>query len=379
MEYQKRRRALLSASSILFVMAVDQLFIGPPLKILLSALIWLTYAGLLFIRNKSWTKKELVLAASLLVLETAAGLYWFHEIQLIYFLAIILFMASVQLSNPKSLIPLMAALFMAALLYLHFGRGDLFNLLSFLFFSIILYVSIRMRRQRNEMHELNKQQLNKLQEAYEQLQEASVTSMQYAVLEERTRIAREIHDAVGHSLTSLIVQMQALKYMIKKDTEEAAKSLEEMLVVARHGLSDIRTSVHSLAEDQMISGVMPLKALLSRMETSASIASHFHSELSDEDLTMNQSVILFKILQESITNIIRHSEATRVEVTLIKENGNIVLCISDNGLIRSNRTFKEGFGIRGMRARLEERGGKLHYSILEPNGFKLCAEIPEDL
>jgi signal transduction histidine kinase len=120
----------------------------------------------------------------------------------------------------------MSVMFVTATLYIQFGFKDLFSFISFALFSVVLYLNIRSRMQRNEMFELNKRHLAELQEAYDQLQEASVKVMQYAVLEERTRIARDIHDAVGHSLTSLIVQMQALRYMIKKDPAQAEQSLE---------------------------------------------------------------------------------------------------------------------------------------------------------
>jgi signal transduction histidine kinase len=195
-------------------------------------------------------------------------------------------------------------------------------------------------------------------------------------LEERGRIAREIHDAVGYSLTSLIVQMQALRYMIKKEPVQAEQSLEGMLIVARQGLHDIRTSVHSLADDRIRSGITPLKALLSRMEASASIRYTFHADLNEEDLDVDINGILFRVLQEAITNVIRHSTATLVEVSLKRESENILMRIRDNGILESTQKINEGFGLKVMKARLEERGGRLRYSIAKPHGFEIVAEIP---
>ncbi|MGV3466101.1 MAG: sensor histidine kinase [Heyndrickxia sp.] len=373
---QQNRRKMISVAVIFFLMFVNRLFIGPFPKLFLNFLIWLTYTIALFIPKSWWTKIRIALMAIVVGIETAVGVFWFHEIMLIYLLAIVIFYVSSQLSLKKSPIPAMLAMLMTAIFYIRYGKEDLFSILSFLFFAIVLYFTIRIRMQRNEMYNLNQQQLVELQEAYEQLQEASVTSMQYAVLEERTRIAKEIHDAVGHSLTSLIVQMQALKYMIKKDTVEAEQSLENMLGVARKGLQDIRTSVHSLADNQVISGLTPLKALLSKMEAATGIRYTFQSEITEDDLTIDLNGILFRVLQEATTNIIRHSQASLVNVRLKKRSSEIMMCISDNGILDSHYEVKEGFGLKVMKERLEEIGGRLYYSILEPHGFEIRASIP---
>lgn len=370
------RKQLVSSTIIFFLMFVNHLFSGPVLKTVLNIVIWLTYAGILFVPRAWWTKRRLIIAASLILIETAAGLVWYHETNQIYFLAILVLSVTVHLSLSRSPIPVMAVMFVTAILYSQFGHESLFRMISFIVLSIVLYFNIRNRMQRNEMFELNKQRLAELHEAYEHLQEASVTGIKYAVLEERTRIARDIHDAVGHSLTSLIVQMQALRYMIKKDPAQADQSLEEMLVLARQGLQEIRTSVHSLADDHSLSGVTPLKTLLSQMEAQASIPYHFHSEINDEEVNMEIYGILFRVLQEAITNVIRHSQATLVEVSLMRENENLFLKISDNGIMDSLEKMKEGFGLRVMKERVEERGGRLSYSIQKPHGFEIIAEIP---
>ncbi|KRF13549.1 sensor histidine kinase [Paenibacillus sp. Soil787] len=375
-DYQRYGKPLAISVVIFFLMDMNRLFIGPYLQISLNIMIWATYSSFLFFPKSWWTRRRLFLAIFIIVIETTAGLVWYQELKLIYFDAILILSGAIRLSLSKSPILWMVAMFVTAVLYTRFGREDLFSIISFVLLSVVFYLNIRNRKQRNEMYELNKKHLAELQEAYDQLQEASVMAMQYAVLEERTRIAREIHDAIGHSLTSLIVQMQALRYMIKKDPAQAEQSVEGMLVVARQGLHDIRTSVHSLADDQSKSGVAPMKALLSRMEASASIRYRLHSDLNDVDLNVQVYGILFRVLQEAITNIIRHSQATQVEVILKRESGNIIMYIRDNGILESHQKISEGFGLKGMKARLEERGGHLRYSIPEPNGFELIAEIP---
>ncbi|WP_260070838.1 histidine kinase dimerization/phosphoacceptor domain-containing protein [Paenibacillus sp. p3-SID1389] len=89
---------------------------------------------------------------------------------------------------------------------------------------------------------------------------------------------------MGHSLTSLIVQLQALRFMVRQDPGRAEQTIDEMLVVARQGLQDIRNSVHALADDASFSGKTALNALLSRLEASSGIRCVMQDELPDGDL-----------------------------------------------------------------------------------------------
>ncbi|WP_052487034.1 sensor histidine kinase [Gordoniibacillus kamchatkensis] len=375
-DFRSFGRPLAGAVTLFFIMNVLKLFIGPPPRIGLHLLIWATCSGILFFPKPWWTRLRVFVTLCILTAECAAALVLYQEIKLVYFVAICLLGTAIRLSLSRTPIPAIVAMSVTAILYIQFGRNDLISILSFLLLTVVLFLNIRNRMQRNEMYELNKQHLAELQEAYDQLQDASVTAMQHAVLEERTRIAREIHDSVGHSLTSLIVQMQAMRYMIKNDPAQAEQSLEGMLAVARRGLQDIRTSVHSLADDRSGSGLAPLKALLSRMEASASIRYTFHANINDEDLDVDMNGMVFRVLQEAVTNIIRHSRATQVDVSLTRQPGHIVMRIRDNGILRSAGGISEGFGLKTMKTRLEERGGRLRYTVPEPHGFELVAEIP---
>lgn len=376
-DYRNYGKPLARAAILFFIMEINRMFSGPLSKIGLNLVMWATFSGILFFPRSWWTRSRLWMAAGIVLIESALGVIWFQEWKLSYLIAIFTFGAAMHLFLSKSPVPAMVAMFITAILYNRFGSENLFNFLSFALMAVVLYFSIRSRMQRNELHELNKRHLTELQEAYEQLQEASATAMRYAVLEERTRIARDIHDAVGHSLTSLIVQMQALKFMIRKDPAQAEQSLEGMLAVAREGLHDIRTSVHSLAGNRSISGLTSLKALLNRMEASASIRYTFHADFHDDDVSAGIYETLFKILQEAITNVIRHSRATQLEVGLKREQGKTTMQIRDNGIFAPSQEIREGFGLKAMKARLEERGGSLRCSAAEPHGLELIAEIPE--
>ncbi|MBP1966716.1 signal transduction histidine kinase [Paenibacillus aceris] len=376
MKYQNHGRPMVISALIFFLMIRNQLFLTSLSHIALHLAIWLTITVSLFIRRSWWNRRRLAIAAGILFIECLIGIIGYQEVMLLYLIAIVVFAAALRRTFSKYQTSLIALMVVTAALYIRYGQKDLFNLLSFIMLAIVFYFSIRIRIQRNEAYEQNKRHLAELQVAYEQLQEASATSMQNAILEERTRIARDIHDAVGHSLTSIIVQMQALRYMIRESPAQAGQSIEEMLTVARQGLQDIRTSVHELADNRKAIGITALKSLLSRLEVTSSIRYSFQTNLHDEDLNADVYETLFRVLQESITNVIRHSNATFLEVSLTRDEKSIEIRIRDNGVMDTEHQIQEGFGLVNMKKRLEERAGRLQYRTVEPNGFELIATMP---
>lgn len=363
---------------ILYLMIATGMFSGPPSKIALNLFIWLTFAGILLIPQSWWNPQNTWATLGLLAAETAANLLFYREPELVYFIVFVVFYTRLRLSLSKPFGLALWALLITALLFIRFGEPNLTSIIIYLTLAFVIYSVIRRRLLQKEMNEQNRRHLAELQAAYDQLQEASVASMRSAVLEERTRIARDIHDSVGHSLTSLIVQLQALRYMIKQDPGQAEQTVDAMLTVARQGLKDIRSSVHELADDRAISGKAALSALLTRMEASAGLRYVLRDELPDGELGDGVFGTLFKVLQEGITNTVRHAQATEMEVDLRRESGSVVMSIRDNGKLSSGQTFTEGFGLKAMRARLEKGGGSLRYAAREPHGFEIVAVIPEE-
>lgn len=121
-----------------------------------------------------------------------------------------------------------------------------------------------------------------------------------------------------------------------------------------------------------------LKSLLIRMEATASISYNFQADINDEDLPAETYETLFRVLQESVTNVIRHSNATQVEVNLSRENHQITMIIRDNGTLNGEHGINEGFGLKVMRDRLKEKGGSLQYRIPESGGFEIVAALPAE-
>ncbi|WP_152394545.1 sensor histidine kinase [Paenibacillus guangzhouensis] len=247
----------------------------------------------------------------------------------------------------------------------------------------------RMRRESNAIKQQHYQELRvmhtqleqthrALKQSHKELEEASVRSLRYAVLEERTRIARDIHDSIGHGLTSVIVQLQALPYMIKANTAEADATLSNVLDVARNCLTEVRTVVHQMAIDDAGLGLLALKSLINSVQEQSGLQITLNVKGDVTPWKADVSELLYRVLQESLTNAIRHAKATHVHVSVNEQPEKITMRIQDNGSWTGDAPPSPGFGINGMRERCECAGGSFFMRTNHPHGLALIATIPVD-
>lgn len=246
-----------------------------------------------------------------------------------------------------------------------------------------IYIGIRGRSLLREAEQVNHEQFlelkkmhEKLKAAHAELQEATLQSMQYAALTERTRIAREIHDGLGHQMTSLIVQLQALELMLPNDPNTAEKTVTELLNIARKGMGEIRMSVREWANDEKGLGIIAIKGFISQVSANSNIHFQLKEEGEFSEWSEDISIAIFRILQESVTNVIRHSEASKVEVYISENERKLSLIVSDNGKLKDKALLQKGFGITGIIERCKSVGGTCTFSINPNGGLKILVRIP---
>lgn len=201
-----------------------------------------------------------------------------------------------------------------------------------------IYLTIRSRGHlrdafrviQNQLSELNRAH-SELQLAHKELQEASMNSMRYAALSERTRIARDIHDGLGHQLTSLIVQLQALELMLDNKPEAAHEAVGRLLDTARAGMQEVRAAVSEWKEDEGGLGVAALHGLVYQTSANTKLRVHWEADSELSEWAPETAIALYRTLQEALTNILRHAEATEVTVKLAETDSQIHMTIADNG------------------------------------------------
>ncbi len=206
-----------------------------------------------------------------------------------------------------------------------------------------------------------------LERAHEQLKEV-------ALLEQRNRIAKDIHDNAGHSMTAIIMQTEAAKLLIDSQPSEAKPLIISANLQAKIALNQMRDSVHLLAGRGT---AITLKDEIGEIfaQTMDGTGIKVMSEIDDVEVDDNIRRFICNTVKELLTNGMRHGGATAFYVRLKCVNSSIYLLVSDNGRGVVGE-FIEGFGLKSLREKLIELGGMVTYSFENLEGFEVNIEIP---
>ncbi|OCT16897.1 hypothetical protein A8709_00865 [Paenibacillus pectinilyticus] len=203
------------------------------------------------------------------------------------------------------------------------------------------------------------QQKNQLATDNEHLRMASIALEQKAKLQERTRISRDIHDSVGHTLTSALTGLQTAAHAIEKNHVPLAK---EMIDRTREsilrGLDDVRSSVHVLRENFPDHSFLPeLIRLIDDTKKQTNVDIAFTIDTSTPDLSPIIELTIYRALQEGLTNGIRHGQSTYFHFTLVYQDEVLRFVLSNNG--HSPAVIHFGYGLNAMKERVTDVGGAL--------------------
>ena len=222
-----------------------------------------------------------------------------------------------------------------------------------------------------------KQSREKLALANRRLRQYALLVENQATLQERNRIAREIHDSVGHSLTAQSIQLENVAMQLNENLERASQHLQKARQLGKEALQNVRNSVASLRTNPL-QGKSLTDALIHLLEeferttgTKVKPEISLKSTLSDEI-----STALYRVVQEALTNVSKHGYAQQVRLNLKERLTDISLSLEDNGQGFDPRENTTGFGLRGMCERIEALGGSFHINSQPDQGCKIQIEIP---
>jgi signal transduction histidine kinase len=295
------------------------------------------------------------------------------------FFTILFFILAIHAGTffPQRNAALWIAIFYAVTMIIDFSmqRGD--NVVP-LFFNLTLFILCGMighiLRQTELARRHNQQLLEELQVAQGQLQEL-------AVAEERNRLAREIHDGLGHYLTATTMQIQGAKALLANtdavtQAPVALTALGKAETLLQEALADVRRSVATLRAGA--DGEKPLAAAIAHLVDQCrgldGLDVQFDLQGVPRNLNSQAELALYRVVQEGLTNVRKHAQATHVEVLLGYEANKVCLRICDNGKGMGEATG--GFGLLGLRERVELQGGKVRIDSQSGQGFQLEVEIP---
>jgi signal transduction histidine kinase len=232
-----------------------------------------------------------------------------------------------------------------------------------------------MRRGEQQARERAERLMMELEEANVQLAAYATQAEELAMTEERNRLAREIHDNLGHYLTIVNVQIEAAKVVMESNPSRALDAMNKAQELTQKGLARVRESVAALRESPVSKRTLDEAiASLVKESQSSGIVTEFTITGEPQPLENKVALALYRAAQEGLTNVRRHARASRVDLRLDYQPDKVRLEVRDNGVGAAQTTG--GFGLLGIRERMHLLGGELEITTGVGKGFCLTANVP---
>jgi two-component system, NarL family, sensor kinase len=221
-------------------------------------------------------------------------------------------------------------------------------------------------------------QKNILQEERSQQQELRTKAIIEAEENERARIARELHDGIGQQLSAVKLNLSNMQSMAGKKDPQQAKILENILEIVDDSVKEVRSVSHSMMPNALLKSGLgtAVREFLNRINNSGKIKIELEVSGLNERLENTVENILFRVIQESVNNIIKHSRASVVNIQLIRYEDELSLMIQDNGVGFDPDKEVEGIGLKNIRSRIEFINGTVHFDSAQGKGTTITVEIP---
>ena len=258
------------------------------------------------------------------------------------------------------------------------GIKNIVNSLNTFTFFVYMILLERMQASEKERILSLNEQLNK---ANIELQKATVELAQYAeeaekmvATRERNRLAREIHDTLGHALTGIITGIEACMVLMDVAPEATKIQLKAISDVARQGITDVRRSVNALRPDALEKTDLEsaIARTIDEMRAVTNVKIDYRCTTEMNCFSDDEEEVIYRIVQESITNSIRHGKAEHIWICIEREFNLLHIQIRDNGV--GCASIKKGFGLHHMEERLNMLKGSLSYDGSDE--FLIEARIP---
>lgn len=249
------------------------------------------------------------------------------------------------------------------------------DVLSIVATSGLIYTLATVIRQRVERDAL----IAELKEAHRDLRLASARDVELAALRERNRLAREMHDSLGHALVLIVMKIEAAQRLQGVAPERAAAEWEATKALVRSTMRDLRSSLAGLrlpvlAEQPLSSA---LADLVTSLQESAGVEVEMHVDDNVDALDRGVQETLYRVAQEALANVARHARARHAWLRIALDAGTAQLVVEDDGVgLDAAGSTGEHFGVVGMRERVEALAGSFSMGQRPAGGVELRATVP---
>jgi signal transduction histidine kinase len=253
------------------------------------------------------------------------------------------------------------------------GRASASNVVGNLLvsgFTLLVGRLLRVRRDQNALLAERNRELETLREA----------EKRSAIVDERMRIAREVHDVVGHSLVAITLQARAGLRRLQRSPERAGQALREIEALASRALEETRTAVATIRSGTDVTALRPQPTLAELPDLVESMSGpeldvHLVVDPVAHELTPRLQAAAYRIVQESLSNAAKHAHHARTEVRITHAGDALTVEVADDSR-NTAPAVGDGSGLRGMRERAEQLGGTLEAGPAPDRGWRVRARLP---
>jgi signal transduction histidine kinase len=210
-----------------------------------------------------------------------------------------------------------------------------------------------------------------------ELAEAHAKLKEITIVKERTRIAQEMHDSIGHSLIALRMHLEFAENMIDANPQQAGEALSKAHNFSQKSIKELRKVV-SVLKDKSVNSQIELKELLNDMieslQTSGKLKFTLNFDREVESCNQDMKNCIYNSVRESVTNGLKHGKAQQFLIDITESGETIRVVVEDNG--QGCGQIKKSHGLQGIEERIGLLNGKVSFSSEKGRGFKLLAEIP---
>ena len=215
----------------------------------------------------------------------------------------------------------------------------------------------------------------KLKKANKDLELYASSIEEITLLRERNRISREIHDSVGHALSTIAIQLGAIEKTVEKNSDVSKQLTKDLRKFVQESLNEVRKAVREIKpkDFEKYQGIFMIEELINNFKKMAGIDVRLSFTKEKWSLNSDQAFVIYRVIQEFLVNSVRHGKATSVQIMMIFKDEKLAVSLRDNGI--GADTIIEGIGLKSMRQRVNEMGGTFFYSTKLQDGFLVKIDL----
>ena len=251
-----------------------------------------------------------------------------------------------------------------------------------LFFILLSYISrlYSTKVEAQQLYDKLRVSDEKLIEANKELEVYLQSIEELTLLKERNRISREIHDSVGHTLSTAMIQLSAMEAIAEKEDSSMKDMVGNLRAFISESFQDVKRAVRELKPDEYdnYQGILRIQEVCKNFERMSGVQVKVIISKGDWNLSTKQINHLYRMTQEVLSNSLKHGKATMVKVIMNFAEDEFVISFNDNG-VGTDKIVESGLGLRSIRERAEEIDGLVDMKSSEGNGFFVKVIVPREV